>query len=157
MSRPQTFDLIIRSEVTIDRAARAVWPGFLDMGAWMSGLKFQAIEGDPGSEGEVRRVTPVGDSVYGAYHIRAARVTPFEQYVVKITPAQGSDYLGFADFSFFEERGRTRIIYDIYLQLTLPPMDAQALQKFSDEQYAAVREEANRNHRNLKTLIESSC
>lgn len=151
------LDLVIRSEVTIDRDVRAIWPRFLDMGAWMSGLKFQTTEGERGGEGEIRLVTPEDDDVYGSYYIRAVRVTPFEQYVVKATPVTGTGYVAFADFSFFPESGRTRIVYDIYLQLSAPPMDAPALRKFSDEQHATILRDVNRNHRNLKSLVESSC
>ena len=148
------FDLIVRSEITIERAIREVWPHFLDTGAWMSGLSFERIAGRRGEEGEVRLVTPAGATPYDAYFITVVRATPLRQFVYKVTPRQGTDYLGFADFSFNEMDGKTHLVYDIYLELAVPEMSAEAFQRFADQQYSIARRDVAVNNLNLKSLVE---
>lgn len=149
------LDLILRSQITIDHPVKEVWPYFLDMGAWMTGHRFKNIQGRRGEEGEVRLVKPEGNTPYRSYFIKTVRVTPCEQYVVKVTPEDGAEYLGFADFSFTEAGGKTHIIYDIYMELTVMRVSDKEFRKFHDEQYATAHQEVARNNQNLKSLVEA--
>jgi hypothetical protein len=151
------FDLIVRSNVVIDSPVRDVWPHFLDMAAWMGGLRFQGVSGKRGEEGEVRLVTTAEDTPYRAFFIKTVRCTPLEQYVLKVTPESGADYLGFADFSFFATDERTHIVYDIYVELAIPDMSEEAFQRLSAEQYATARRDVAANHERLKALVASRC
>jgi hypothetical protein len=151
----QTFDLVLRSEITIDRPAKEVWPHFLNMDVWMTDNTFQDIDGKRGEEGQLRLVTPKEAGPYASYYIKTVRARPFEQYVLKVIPQQGDDYLGFADFSFTERRGRTHLIYDIYVELHVAPMSDEQFREFSRQQYDRGRLQVNRNNQNLKSLVES--
>lgn len=148
-------DVVVRAEVTIDRCAHDVWLPFLEMESWMTGLRFENVSGERGAEGEVRLVTPTPDSLYRSYYTRAVRVTPRQQYVVKVTPAEGAGYLAFADFSFTERDGKTHLVYDIYLELSLPAASEGELNQLRFQQHRDVLEEVTRNNRNLKSLVES--
>jgi hypothetical protein len=148
-------DVVVRTKITLDRPPKLVWPYLLDMGKWMSGLRFQNIKGNAGEEGQVRLVTPDRDSLYHAYFITTVRARPFEQYVLKVTPEQGTDYFGFADFSTMERDGKTHMIYDIYLELKVATETEQELRRISEEQCANVRAEVLRNNETLKRIVES--
>jgi len=151
----QPCDLIVRTEIDFDRPASNVWPWLLAMDKWMSGLRFQDIRGKAGDEGQVRLVTPEGESLYRSYFITTVCVRPFAQYVLKVTPERGTDYLGFADFSITERDGRTHMIYDIYLELRVAAASAEELLRVRADQYASVRAEALRNNEALKSLAEA--
>jgi hypothetical protein len=150
-----TFDLVLRSEITINRPAKDVWPHFLDMDVWMTDNTFQDIEGKRGEEGQLRLVTPKESGPYASYYIKTVRARPFEQYVLKVIPQLGDDYLGFADFSFTEQHGKTHLIYDIYVELHLANMSEEQFREFSRQQYERGRLLVNRNNQNLKSLVES--
>ena len=150
-----TCDLVVRSEITIDRPVAEVWPHFLDMGSWMSGIRFQHIRGRDGEEGEVRRVTEGGGSPYGSYFITTVRVTPLERYVVRVASEGGGDYFGFAAFSFSAAGNKTHLIYDIYLELRQQGQTAARVRQSCEEQHAITRQEVSRNNQNLKSLVES--
>jgi hypothetical protein len=154
--RFETCDLIVRSAITIGCPVTVVWPRFLELQTWMIGLQFKHIEGEHGEEGEVRRVTPDGESQYRAYFIRTVRVKRHEQYVLNVVPQQGEDYWGFADFSFTETEGSTRLVYDIYLQLKVSGKNSEELSELCAEQHQKVYEEVTRNNENLKFLIEGA-
>ncbi len=148
-------DLVVRSEVTVDRPVAAVWPYFLQMSRWMSDLTFERVSGRDGEEGEIRLVTPANSTPYRAYFATTVRVRPFEQYVLKVRPQEGSDYWGFADFSFAEASGKTHLVYDIYLELKVSGADEEALRTLSQEQHRSVYQEVARNNQNLKRWVES--
>jgi polyketide cyclase/dehydrase/lipid transport protein len=150
------IDLAVRSEIMIDRPAAIVWPYVLDMSKWMSGLRFQNVAGTAGEEGEVRLVTAQADGTYPSYLITTVRVKPFEQYVLKVKPEEGSDYFGFADFSFTGRNGMTQLVYDIYLELRVVAADKDELRKIREQQCAGIRADVTRNNEALKRLVESS-
>jgi hypothetical protein len=151
----RTFDLILRSEITIDRPVREVWPHFLNMDVWMTDNRFQTIEGARGEAGEVRLVRPKEATPYAAYFIRAVRATPYVQYVLKVVPEKGHDYFGYADFSFTETDGKTHLIYDIYVELKVAEMSDAEYRRFSREQYEKGWLAVARNNQNLKSLVEA--
>ena len=150
------FDLIVRSQITIDRSVKEVWPRFLSMDDWMTDNRFLPVGGERGEEGEVRQVVPKEETPYRAYLIETVRIIPFEQYVLKVVSEEGSDYFGFADFSFTEVGDQTRLIYDIYVELKVTGKSEEEFQRFSSEQYAITRELVTQNNQNLKALVESS-
>jgi hypothetical protein len=155
-STQRTFDLILRSEITINRPAKEVWPHFLNMDVWMTDNRFQTIEGQCGEEGEVRLVRPKEATLYSAYFIKTVRATPFAQYVLKVIPEKGNDYFGYADFSFTEADGKTHLIYDIYVELKVAEMSDAEYRRFSQEQYENGRGAVARNNQHLKSLVETS-
>lgn len=155
-AQAQTFDFVLRSEITIDRPAKEVWPHFLNMDVWMTDNTFQDIEGKRGEEGQLRLVTPKESGPYASYYIKTVRARPFEQYVLKVIPQRGADYVGFADFSFTERGGRTHLTYDIYVQLHVAQMSEEQFREFSRQQYERGRWLVNRNNQNLKSLVEST-
>jgi hypothetical protein len=148
-------DVVVRTEITFDRRASVVWSCLVDMHRWMHGLSFQNVRGQTGEEGQVRLVTPEGDSLYGKYFITTVRARPFEQYVLKVAPEQGTDYFGFVDFSLTEKDGETHMIYDIYVELKVTAAGAEELRRISEEQCAGVRAEVSRNNAALKRIVES--
>jgi hypothetical protein len=148
------FDLILRSEIVIDRPVSDVWPRFLDMQAWMAGVRLQHVEGEVGSEGEVRSVGPSSNKVGSDYLIKTVRITRFKQYVIKITPGT-LDYFGFADFSFFELNGATHLVYDIYVESKTPAMTEKEFALYSKEQYENAYPVVAKNNQTLKALVES--
>lgn len=154
LEREKRLDLILRTEITIDRPVKEVWPHFLNMEAWMVGHRFQPIEGQPGEEGQIRLVMPEGEKPENYYFIETVRATPFAQYVVKVVPRTRDNFAGFADFSFTEIDGKTHLIYDIYVDRPAPPMSDKELRKLRDEQHANSREFIASNNRNLKALVE---
>lgn len=149
------LDLILRSEITIDRPAKEVWPHFLNMEAWMAGMRLQHIDGPNGEVGEVRLVTSTNrEKPENDYFIQTVRVTPLEQYVVKVVPKRREQYAGYADFSFTETDGKTRLIYDIYVDRPASPMSEEELRKLRDEEHANGYKSVDINNRNLKALVE---
>ena len=148
-------DLIVRSEILIDAPPATVWAPFLDMGAWMSGLHFATVSGRRGEEGEVRLVSPVGQTPYGAYFVKTVRATAARQFVMRVTPKTGTDYFGFADFSFYARGERTMLVYNIYVELNMSGRtDEKSRAAFCADQDKVTRTEVNGNNQNLKILVE---
>jgi hypothetical protein len=153
--QPATCDLIVRSEITIDRPVNDVWPHILDLGSWMSHLHFQTIKGERGNEGEVRRVTLEGTTPYHPYFITTVRVIQFERYVLKITSEDGPAYFGFADFSLAPVGRKVHLTYSLYVELKVPDQSEEQARKSCNEQHESTERDVSANNRNLQILVES--
>jgi hypothetical protein len=150
-----TSYLIVRSKITIDRSVEVVWPYFLDMNAWMAENRLQTIYGSRGQEGEIQLVTPRENGAFDPYTVTTVRVTPREQYVVRVLTKKATVYSGFADFSFTEAEGRTHLTYDIYVESIVPMVSDDESKRISKEQHKNASEVVSRSLQNLKSLVES--
>lgn len=152
--KQRKFDLVVRSEITINRPVKEVWPHFIDMGTWMTEVRFQNIGGKSGEEGEIRLVRPAKDVSASGYSIKTVRITPFKQYVVKVV-SESPVFNGFGDFSFTETAGKTHMVYDIYVEFLVPEMSEEKFRELSAEhQSNSIKRMAENNNR-LKLLIEN--
>jgi len=158
-SATATCDVVVRTEVTIDRSPAEVWPVLLDARSWkLSVVNLETISGQSGAEGEVRRVTQKSGDQHelATYFMRVVRQRPHEQLVFKLWPIGGSDFLAYADFSLIDLDGRTRLIYDVYAEY-------RSSESFQDEMNAnacaqsaarAMEERLMRENLQLKARVE---
>jgi hypothetical protein len=151
----RSCDLVVRTEVLINRPPSEVWPKFLMLDRWMGGLSITPVEGEAGALGEVRLVRPVHDAPpYHNYFIKTVRQVSAQQYVLKVTPEHGADYSGYGDFSLTPSGRNTRLVYNIYLELLSDAGSRAELQGFCDAQYRAIYAEVTRNNHKLKKMVE---
>jgi hypothetical protein len=126
------------------------------LSAWMTDVRFEPLAGQLGEEGERRLVTLREDSPYQSYVIETIRVTPLQHYVVKVMPQTGSDFFGFADWTFSQLGSKTCIVYTIYNELTVLSMADAEFRRFAQEQYAVTREQVAKNNERLRMLAEAA-
>lgn len=151
--RQVKVDLVVRSEITFDRPVREVWPHFVEMGKWMTQIHLQSVGGVSGQEGEIRLVRPADDHSAAGYTIKTVRIVPLEQYVVKVV-SENPVFDGYGDFSFAESDGKTRMVYDIYMEFLVPEMSEEKFRQFAAAQRAGSLKRMDENNNRLKLLVE---
>jgi uncharacterized protein YndB with AHSA1/START domain len=153
----KTFDLIVRTEITIDAPASAVWPYLFKAQEWKQSIgKLERVAGKPNTEGETIRVTPKGAGEDRGYYIKYLRVVENHQLVIKIFNIPDDGSVGFSDFSLFESHGKTHMIYDVYVEYTLPGMSDEEVKKFGQQVYEGTKNKLEVENRKLKELVETN-
>lgn len=151
------FDLIVRTEITINAPASEVWPFLFKAQEWKQSIgKLERVAGEPNKEGETLRVTPKGAGEDQGYYIKYVRVIDNKQLVIKIFNIPDDGTVGFSDFSLFESSGKTHMIYDVYVEYNLPGMTDEELGKFGQEVYEGTKNKLEVENRKLKELVEAS-
>jgi len=150
------FDLIVRTEITIDAPASAVWPYLFDVKEWKQSIgKLERVGGEPNKEGETLRVIPKGAEEDQGYYIKYVRVVENRQLVLKIFNIPDDGAVGFSDFSLFESNGTTHMIYDVYVEYRLPGMSDDQVKRFGQQAYEATKTKLESENHKLKELVEA--
>ena len=147
----KTCDMASRAEVIIDRPIREVWSKALDIDAWLRD-NFKTVKGKAGEEGEVRQATSEG--AMSSYLVTTLRIKPLEQLVLKVSPEKGSDFIGFAVFSFADLGGQTRFIHDFYFEAAEPEVRKEEARPSCKEQDENTQRGVEKNAQDLKTFVE---
>jgi len=151
------FDLIVRTEITINTPASEVWPFLFKAQEWKQSIgKLERVAGEPNQEGETIRVTPKGAEENQGYYIKYVRVVEDRQLVIKIFNIPDDGTVGFSDFSLFESNGKTHMIYDVYVEYRLTGMSDEEVRKFGQRAYEGTKNKLESENQRLKELIESS-
>lgn len=151
------FDLIVRTEITINAPASAVWPYLFNVKDWKQSVgKLERVAGEPNKEGEILKVTPKGAGEDQGYYIKYVRVVENNQLVIKIFNIPDDGAVGFSDFSLFESKGKTHLIYDVYVEYRLSGMTDEEVKKFGQQVYDATKNKLENENQKLKDLIEAS-
>jgi hypothetical protein len=151
------FDLIVRTEVTIEAPASAVWPYLFNVKEWKQSIgKLERVAGESMKEGETLKVTPKGAGEDQGYYIKYVRVVENRQLVIKIFNIPDDGAVGFSDFSLFESNRKTHMIYDVYVEYRLPGMTDEEVQKFGQQVYEGTKNKLEKENRKLKELVEAN-
>ncbi|MBN1222465.1 MAG: hypothetical protein JXB23_04415 [Candidatus Aminicenantes bacterium] len=155
-SSVKKFDLIVRTEISINRPPADVWPLLFKVKEWKSSIdKLERVAGEPNKEGETLRVTPKGTGEDQGYFIKYVRVEENRQLVIKIFNIPDDGAVGYSDFSLFESKGKTDMIYDVYVEYRLPGMSEEEVRKFGSRAYSATKEKLESENQKLKELVEA--
>jgi hypothetical protein len=150
------FDLIVRTEITIDAPASAVWPYLFKAQEWKQSIgKLERVAGKAMTEGETLRVTPKGAGEDQGYYIKYVRVVENRQLVIKIFNIPDDGAVGFSDFSLFESHGKTHMIYDVYIEYSLKGMSDEEVKKFGQQAYEGTKNKLEIENTKLKELVEA--
>jgi len=151
------FDLIVRTEITINAPASAVWPFLFNVKEWKGSIgKLERVAGEPNKEGETLRVTPKGTGENQGYYIKYVRAVENRQLVIKIFNIPDDGAMGYSDFSLFESNGKTHLIYDVYVEYNLPGMSDEEIKKFGQQAYDGTKNKLENENQKLKELVEAS-
>jgi len=151
------FDLIVRTEITINAPASKVWPFLFKAQEWKQSIgKLERVAGEPNKEGETLRVTPKGAGEDQGYYIKYVRVVENRQLVIKIFNIPDDGNVGFSDFSLFESNGKTHMIYDVYVEYRLPGMTDEEVKKFGQQAHDGTKNKLEHENQKLKNLVEAS-
>jgi hypothetical protein len=151
------FDLIVRTEVTINAPAATVFPFLFNVKEWKGSIgKLERVAGEPNKEGETLRVTPKGAGEDQGYYIKYARVVENRQLVIKIFNIPDDGTVGYSDFSLFETDGKTHMIYDVYVEYNLPGMSDEEIKKFGQQAYDGTKNKLEIENQKLKELVEAN-
>jgi len=150
------FDLIVRTEISINAPASAVWPYLFNVKKWKTSIaKLERVAGDPNKVGETLRVTPKGTVEDQGYYIKYVRVVENRQLVIKIFNIPDDGVVGYSDFSLFESNGKTHLIYDVYAEYSLPAMTDEEVKTFGQQVYEGTKNKLEIENHRLKELVEA--
>ena len=151
------YDLIVRTEITIDAPASAVWPYLFNAKEWKQSIgKLERVAGEPMKEGETLKVTPKGAGEGEGYYIKYVRVVENQQLVIKIFNIPDDGTVGYSDFSLLESHGKTHMIYDVYVEYSFKGMSDEEVKKFGQQAYEGTKNKLEIENRKLKELVEAS-
>jgi len=150
----EPVDLVVRSEVTIQQKAAAVWPRLLDFASWKSVRSLQRVAGDVDEEGYVRLLTPCGATEAGSYFVHIVKLIPRERLVIKLAAKDGKALLGFAAFELRETDGQTKVVYDTYIQYQVPGMVSAERRAMTERLREAIRSKVDAEQLVLKAWVE---
>jgi hypothetical protein len=109
-----------RNEMFIDRPAAQVWAVWTDQRMetvtrlWPAIIGWERVAGEEGEANEVILVTKSEGEGPPTY-MRTVRVIPGRLRVFRIDAVDGS-FMGFVDHSLYEEDGRTRVVYNGFIE-----------------------------------------
>jgi hypothetical protein len=150
------FDLIVRTEISINAPASAVWPYLFNVKEWKTSIsKLERVTGEPNKVGDTLRVTPKGAGEDQGYYIKYVRLVENQQLVIKIFNIPDDGVVGYSDFSLFESNGKTNLIYDVYAEYSLPGMSDEEVKEFGWRIYKGTKIKLESENRKLKELVES--
>jgi len=150
------FDLIVRTEITIDAPASSVWPYLFNAKKWKTSIaNLERVAGEPNKAGETLRVTPKGAGEDQGYYIKYVRVVENRQLVIKIFNIPDDGVVGYSDFSLFESNGKTHLLYDVYAEYSLPGMTDEEVKTFGQQVHEGTKNKLEMENRKLKELVEA--
>ena len=150
------YHYVSHYSVEIAASASAVWPHLLNMGAWMYEFEMSPVRGNPGEEGEVRRLYPGQD-----FMVQIVKVIPNRLLVIANLPSTfNEEYAtGVGVITLHEVDGRTGVDLTMsrrYSWQGIGPNPQQQTRESADfrEQTRAMWED--RFLGRLRSLAESS-
>lgn len=152
----ESIDVVVRSEIVIEKPAVSVWPWLLDFRSWKAIRSLERVAGEPNEEGDLRVVTPCGTGGSGSYLMRIIEIVPNERLVLKLLAQDGKSYLGYAAFDLREVNGVTRLVYDIYVEYRTPGLPAERLSSTARMFREATKSKTDQEHLLLKGLVEGT-
>jgi hypothetical protein len=153
----EAIDLIVRSEVTIDRPAALVWPRLLDLASWKDSIgSLEHVAGEPNAAGELRFVKPPDGNEAAGYFVRSVKLVPGRQLVMKLFGQGGQAFVGFAAFNLNEASGRTTVVYDVYVEYRVPDLSEEERRDAAEQLYRATQTKLDQEHLKLKALVEGN-
>jgi hypothetical protein len=146
-----------RNEIVIDRPADQVWAVWTDQRMetvtrlWPAIVGWERVAGEEGQAGEVILVTKTEDEGPPTT-MRTVRVIPNRLRVLRIDAVDGS-FTGFVDHSLYEEDGRTRVVYNGFIETRgVSPEEMDAFDY--ERQDAAHMEYLDKCNELLRELVE---
>jgi hypothetical protein len=149
-------DLVLHSDVVIDRPAAAIWPYIVAPNIWKKGPKLNQVGGDAGKPGEIFAAVPRENTGESVFYVKNVEVVPNERRTMKLYQDNNGPLMGYASWELEEENGRTRVSYHVYTESLLSKQITTSklseLEKQDMEQHdKRFREELL----DLKKLVES--
>lgn len=154
---------VARTEVIVDRPADEVWAVLTDLSFDVTKLwnpdvvSVEHVSGEPGRENEFVLVSKTTLSSatrtrMAPFYMRTVRMVPCRQRVLRIDAVDGS-ICGFVDHSLDESGGKTRVIYNGYLeQRRVPGNQLEAFDAKKAEE--GMMSYLNHSHQLLKQVVE---
>ncbi len=135
--------------VSINAGKDAVWPFLFQVDKWkysVSRLRSKHLTAD--QEGGVVEVFQGGASDKPSLLIKTLKIVPNEHYSFSIYANTGQ-FVGFAAYNLKEEKGKTSVTYDVYIQTAMPGASSHQVE---ERKKLMVDEMENRQPKELATL-----
>ncbi len=152
------FDLVIRSEITIDASTAVVWAQFNQLKQWKDSIhSLEHIAGTPGQTGNVVRIGQTrGERVVYVTQETLA-VQPGRCKVECLQTEDGSAARGYIVYSLYAQASSTLVVCDLLLRAAVPAdqLAGKSLEQISDLARTSTREKLDSDHLVLKRLSEN--
>lgn len=156
-----SYDLVIQTEITIDRPVADVWHFYVNA-TWPATHSFELVSGEPGKEGAVFLVTPLRDDLISkpllnkSYLSEILKIEPQKTIVEKLCPAEGDklEIVGFTELNLNNSQGKTRLNYNVYAEYRMPGFNEKQMLNAGEQLYEIFREIIKDNNRFLKNNVE---
>lgn len=152
------FDLILHSEIDVDRAPAVVWPYLDRLRDWkQSVVSVERIAGTHDAVGEVLRIgqRPAGQTVYVLQ--KTLRLQPPRWKVQSLNTEDRVSTSGYIIYSLQEQGEHTRVICDVAALVRVPTAAAEqagSRDEFAQVANAATQAKLDADHLELKRLVE---
>ena len=152
------FDLVIRSEITIEASTAVVWAQFNQLKQWKDSIhSLEHIAGTPGQTGDVVRIGQTrGERVVYVTQETLA-VQPGRCKVEYLQTEDGSAARGYIVYSLYAQASGTLVVCDLLLRAAVPAdqLAGKSLEQISDLARTSTREKLDSDHLVLKRLSEN--
>jgi len=152
------FDLVIRSEITVEASRAVVWGQINRLEQWKDSIhSLEHIAGMPGQAGDVVRIG----------QRRGERVVYVTQETLAVQPERckveylqtegGSATRGYIVYSLYAQASGTLVVCDLLLRAAVPAdqLAGKSLEQISELARTSTREKLDSDHLVLKRLSEN--
>lgn len=152
------FDLVIRSEITIEATATAIWARLNRLEEWKESIdSLEHIAGTTGQAGDVIRIGQRrGESiVYVTQETLAVQPARFK--VEYLQTEDGSAARGYIVYSLYAQAPGTLVVCDLLLRASVAAdqLAGNSLERISNKARTGTLEKLDSDHLALKALCEN--
>ena len=152
------FDLVIRSEITIEASTTTIWAELARLEQWKDSIhSLEHIAGTPGQTGDVLRIGQRRGERIVYVTQETLAVQPERCKVEYLQTEDGSAARGYIVYSLYAQASGTLVVCDLLLRaaVAVEQLAGNSLEQISDMAKTSTREKLDSDHLVLKKLSEN--
>jgi len=151
------FDIVVRSEITIDAPPEAVWYQLSRLQEWKDSIhSLERIAGQPGEVGEVLKIGQRrGDRIVFVTQKTLETIAPSRK-VEYLETEDGKAARGYIIYSMVDQGASTWVCCDLLIRSAVPfeRVEGAGVEHMAGQARLATREKLDADHRVLKSMLE---